>query len=57
VDIVAELRENRDLTSDKLAFLIETCDEDIDFDLRKNADEVRRQYYGKKVSLRGLIEI
>lgn len=57
MDIVAELRENRDLPSDKLAFLIETCDEDIDFDLKKNADEVRRQYYGKKVYLRGLVEI
>ena len=48
------LRENRILNADELRALIET--DKYDSELRKIADEVRRENYGDKVYIRGLIE-
>lgn len=48
------LRENRILDADELRALIET--DKYDSELRKIADEVRRENYGDKVYIRGLIE-
>ena len=54
-NLVEKLRKNRDLSDDELRKLIE--DPSHDEALRKAADEVRRERYGDKVYLRGLIEI
>jgi biotin synthase len=52
--LVEKLRKNRDLSDSELKELIE--DPSRDAALTKAADEVRRQWYGDKVYLRGLIE-
>ena len=46
-----------DLSDNELKALIETDDEAAAKLLRERADEVRRKSYGKKVFLRGLIEV
>ncbi len=51
---VEKLREARDLSDGELRELIESGA--YDDELRKSADEVRREHYGDKVYLRGLIE-
>lgn len=53
-ELVENLRRNRDLSDDELRELIESGS--YDDDLRTAADEVRREHYGDKVFLRGLIE-
>ncbi len=53
-DIVNELLEKRDVSDDKLIFLLETEHENEI--LRSAADNVRRKIYGDEVYLRGLIE-
>ena len=52
--LVEKLRKNRDLSDSELKALIE--DPSHDTALTQAADEVRRQWYGDKVYLRGLIE-
>ena len=52
--LVEQLRQDRDLSDRELKELIE--DPSHDAALTKAADEVRRQWYGDKVYLRGLIE-
>ncbi len=52
--LVEKLRKERDLSDSELKALIE--DPSHDAALTKAADEVRRQWYGDKVYLRGLIE-
>lgn len=52
---VDELKKNRDIPNELLKQLIET--DKFDSLLFKNADEVRRNIYGNKVYIRGLIEI
>lgn len=52
--LVEKLRKDRDLSDSELKALIE--DPSHDAALTKAADEVRRQWYGDKVYLRGLIE-
>ena len=56
-ELVEKLYSTSDLTDAELKALIETSDPDAAELLRKRADEVCRKYYGKKVFLRGLIEI
>lgn len=52
--LVEQLRQNRDLSDQELKELIESPSHDAA--LTKAADEVRREWYGDKVYLRGLIE-
>lgn len=47
----------RNLPDEQLKELIETDNADVSLLLRELADKVRQKYYGKKVWLRGLIEI
>jgi len=56
-DIVEKLYMTGDLSDNELKALIETDDEAAAKLLRERADEVRRKSYGKKVFLRGLIEV
>ena len=56
-DIVEKLYRTGDLTNEELSALIKTDDVSAAELLKKYADETRRKYYGKKVFLRGLIEI
>ena len=56
-DIVEKLRNTSDLTDEELTALIETDDRDAAELLRRYADETRQKSYGKKVFLRGLIEV
>lgn len=53
--IVEELRRGRNLPEAALKELIECAD--YDEELFRRADEVRRQYYGTDVYIRGLIEL
>lgn len=56
-ELVEKLYRTGELDDDELKALIETCDSETPELLRKRADEVRQRHYGKKVFLRGLIEI
>jgi biotin synthase len=56
-DIVEKLYRTGNLTDSELRALINTDDKDVAELLRKRADETRLKGYGKKVFLRGLIEI
>lgn len=56
-DIIKKLYRTADLTDDELAALIKSDDSSAAELLKKYADETRRKYYGRKVFLRGLIEI
>lgn len=57
VKLVDELRALGELSDENLRFLIESEDENLLTELMRQADEVRREVYGKNVYLRGLIEI
>ncbi|MBR1592626.1 MAG: [Ruminococcus sp.] len=57
LELVEKLYENHDLTDGELKQLILTDDKAAEELLIKRADETRQKYYGKKVFLRGLIEI
>ncbi len=55
-DLIKKLRDNRELSRDEYKqLLISMTKEDEEF-LYKNAREVREEYYGKDVYVRGLIE-
>lgn len=56
-ELVEKLYRTCDLTDGELKALIETDSADAAELLRKRADEVRQLHYGKKVFLRGLIEV
>jgi len=56
-ELVEKLYRTSDLTDEELKSLIEADSEDVAELLRKRADEVRRLHYGRKVFLRGLIEV
>ena len=56
-ELVEKLYETSDLTDGELKALIETDDREAGELLRSRADEVRQLHYGKKVFLRGLIEV
>lgn len=56
-ELVNRLYEGKNLSDSELKALIETDDSGAAETLRSRADEVRQRYYGKKVFLRGLIEI
>ena len=56
-DIVRKLYETADLSDAELKALILTDDNDAAQLLREYADEVRQHWYGRKVFLRGLIEV
>ena len=56
-ELVQKLYTTGDLNDSELKSLIETDDEASAKLLREKADEVRQKYYGKKVFLRGLIEV
>ena len=53
-DLVTKLYENRDLTDEEFKTLLET--DEYDEALFKKAVQVRKEHYGDKVFLRGLIE-
>ncbi|MBQ8350330.1 MAG: [Ruminococcus sp.] len=55
--LVEKLYQNGDLSDEELLSLINSNDEQTSELLKKYADEVRQRVYGKKVFLRGLIEI
>ena len=55
--IVEKLRSSGGISDSELKLLIECKSPEVAEFLRKNADEVRQLHYGKKVYLRGLIEI
>ena len=57
VKIIDKLYNTGDLSDDELKALIADKSEDTAAYLASRADEIRRKYYGKKVFLRGLIEI
>ena len=56
-EIVRKLYETADLSDAELKALILTDDTDAAQLLREYADEVRQHWYGRKVFLRGLIEV
>lgn len=56
-ELVDKLYKESDLSDDEFLNLLESEDSEVDKILQKRADEVRQRYYGKKVYLRGLIEI
>ena len=56
-ELVQKLYTTGDLSDNELKALIETNDEAAAKLLKEKADEVRQQHYGKKVFLRGLIEV
>lgn len=56
-ELVEKLYETSDLTDGELKALIETDDGEAGELLCSRADEVRQLHYGKKVFLRGLIEV
>lgn len=55
--LVEKLYQNGNLSDDELLSLINSNNEHTSELLKKYADEVRQRVYGKKVFLRGLIEI
>ena len=57
MDIVAHIRESRDITREELATLLATTDEALVECLRTAAREEADAVYGKQIFLRGLIEI
>jgi len=56
-ELVEKLYRTSDLTDAELKALIETDSPEVAELLKKRADEVRQRHYGKKVFLRGLIEV
>ena len=56
-ELVEKLYETGDLSDGELKALIEAEDGEAAELLRRRADEVRQLHYGKKVFLRGLIEV
>lgn len=56
-DLAEKLYQTGNLNDRELKQLIETDNQDTAEVLRQRADETRQKYYGKKVFLRGLIEI
>lgn len=56
-EIVEKLRLSHDISDAELKLLIETGDEAAAGLLKRYADDTRREFYGDKVFLRGLIEI
>lgn len=57
IKLVEKLYETQNLTDSELKSLITAKDGETAYQLRFRADEVRQRVYGKKVFLRGLIEI
>lgn len=57
VEIVEKLYTEQNLSDRELALLISDSSDDVTERLRQRADKVRQHYYGKKVFLRGLIEL
>ena len=57
LSLVEKLYETHDLTDEELINLIKSEDSEVSEFLREKADKTRQKYYGKKVFLRGLIEI
>lgn len=59
--IISKLVENHDVTDEELLLLLDISEsndaEEVIEKLSKEADAVRRKYYGNKVFVRGLIEI
>lgn len=56
-ELVEKLYRTSDLTDAELKALIEADSPEVAELLKKRADEVRQRHYGKKVFLRGLIEV
>lgn len=57
IELTEKLYQSGDLSDVELKALIESDYNQVSAHLAKRADEVRQKFYGKKVFLRGLIEI
>lgn len=57
IELTEKLYRTGDLSDAELKALIESDSAEVSAHLAKRADEVRQKFYGKKVFLRGLIEI
>ena len=57
MDIIGHIRERRDITREELETLLATKEEETVRQLRKAARETADKAYGKKIFMRGLIEI
>lgn len=57
INLIEKLYCTENLTDAELKALIEDNSNEVFSHLAKRADEIRQKYYGKKVFLRGLIEI
>lgn len=57
IDIIEKLYSGSNISDEELKALIETDNDSAAEILRRRADEVRQKHYGRKVFLRGLIEI
>ena len=56
MDSISRIRKEHSIEKEELALLLETKDQEVCTYLQKSADEVRRQIYGNKIYMRGLIE-
>ena len=57
IQLVDKLFEFHSLTVEEYQYLLDNRNSEIANYLRENADSVRREYYGNKIFIRGLIEI
>ena len=57
IQLVDKLYNFHSLTVEEYQYLLDNRSSEIALYLRKKADKVRREYYGNKIFIRGLIEI
>ncbi len=57
MNIIDHIRSSRDISRDELQFMLTTDDKESEEYLRSQAREVATEVYGKKIFMRGLIEI
>ena len=57
ISLVDKLSELHSLTIDEYQYLLDNRSPEVTDYLRERADKVRREYYGNKIFIRGLIEI
>ncbi len=57
IQLVDKLYKFHSLTLEEYQYLLDNRSSEIALYLRKKADKVRREYYGNKIFIRGLIEI
>ena len=57
MDTINQIRDTKNITLDQLNYLLTTEDEQVLDYLKSEAQRVAQSVYGKKVFIRGLIEI